>query len=129
MFMDRISSVPADAPSSPEDALGRTREVLRPGKGVQEAIKQRIAARIEAPVGLLPGPGEGSVLIGGPWQPVTGEVRLNKSALIQTGADGFATLIVHDDGVVRLGSGTTLAIHDLSDRPAKPQYPKTFTLD
>ncbi len=82
-----------------------------------------------SPVILLPIEGRVSVLIGGLWQEVQGsEVRLQKSALIQTGDDGAATLILHDDAVLRLAANTTIALHDLSDRPEPSEYDTTLTL-
>ncbi len=82
----------------------------------------------ESPVLLLPTSGEVSVLIGGLWQPVSEELTLQKGALIQVGHEGSATLIMHDDGVLRIASGTTVAVHDLSDRPAHSSQMLTFTL-
>lgn len=77
---------------------------------------------------LRPTHGEVSVLIGGLLQPVTtGEITLEKSALIQTGADGGATIVVHDSAVLRLGPSTTLALHDVSGTSSRA-YDKTMTL-
>lgn len=64
----------------------------------------------------------------GLWKPLPHEeVVVQRSALIRTG-DRSARLIVHDDMVIRLEPQTTIALHDLADRPAEPQYPVTFTL-
>ncbi len=68
-----------------------------------------------------------SVLIGGLFQPVNDAVTLERSALIQTGADGGATIILHDAAVLRLGPSTTLALHDVSDRPST-KYAPSMTL-
>jgi hypothetical protein len=81
-----------------------------------------------SPVILLPTEGRVSVLIGGLWQEVDQEVRLQKSALIQTGDNGSATLILHDDAVLRLAPNTTIALHDLTDRPEPTSYETTLTL-
>lgn len=64
----------------------------------------------------------------GLWKPLPNqEVVIRRSALIRTD-DAAARLIVHDDMVIRLEPHTTIALHDLADRPAEPQYPVTFTL-
>ncbi len=64
----------------------------------------------------------------GLWMPVPNqEIVLRQSAFIRTG-NAAARLIVHDDMVIRLEPQTTIALHDLADRPADPQYPVTFTL-
>lgn len=81
----------------------------------------------ESPLTLLQTRGEVAVLVDGQWQPVTGEMQLAQSALIQT-HEGEATLVLHDDGVMRLGSHTTVALHDIADRPALPQHGTTLTL-
>ncbi|OGJ56396.1 hypothetical protein A3D88_03340 [Candidatus Peribacteria bacterium RIFCSPHIGHO2_02_FULL_52_16] len=76
---------------------------------------------------LLPIRGEVSVLMEGLWQPVTQELTFTKSALIQT-HDGEATLVLHDDGVIRMGPHTTIALHDTSDRPDPALHEPTVTL-
>ena len=81
----------------------------------------------ESPLMLLPTKGEVSVLIGGLWQPVSQELIFTKSALIQT-HEGEATLVLHDDGVIRLAPHTTVALHDTSDRPQAPNHDPTLTL-
>lgn len=81
----------------------------------------------ESPLMLLPTKGEVSVLIGGLWQPVSQELIFTKSALIQT-HEGEATLVLHDDGVVRIAPHTTVALHDTSDRPQAPNHDPTLTL-
>ena len=57
----------------------------------------------QSPFMLLPTRGSVSILIGGVWQPVTEEMSFTKSALIRT-EEGEATLVLHDDGVIRLGA-------------------------
>ncbi|TSC58188.1 MAG: Uncharacterized protein Greene041619_748 [Candidatus Peregrinibacteria bacterium Greene0416_19] len=52
----------------------------------------------------------------GLWQPLVRETMLRRSAVLQT-QDGEATVILHDDGVVRLAPHTTLAVNDLCNRP------------
>lgn len=72
--------------------------------------------------------GEAAVLRDGLWQPVKGEVELRQSAVIRTEVGGRATLIVHDDGVLRLGPSTSVSVNDLSDRPRHGSTP-TFVLE
>ncbi|MEK7218060.1 MAG: DUF5667 domain-containing protein [Patescibacteria group bacterium] len=85
--------------------------------------------RAASPVLLIPTQGEVSVLIGGLWQPVTAEVKLQEGALVRTGQEGYATLILHDDGVLRLAPDTAVTLHDLADRPERTLQPSTLTLE
>ena len=70
----------------------------------------------EATATLLASSGNVSVLVGGLWQPVTGELTLQEGMQLQTG-NGEATLLLYDDAVVRMGEQTMLTVQDLSDRP------------
>ncbi len=85
-------------------------------------------SRADSSVFLVPTQGDVSVLLGGLWQPVTEELTLHGSVQIRTGKDGYASLLVHDDGVVRLGPGTTFAVHDIADRPVPLSDNATFSL-
>lgn len=82
----------------------------------------------ESPVLLMPIQGEVSVLIGGLWQPVSSQTQLRESALIKTGKDSKATLLLHDDAVLRFDENSTVAIHDLIDRPKSSSYDPSMTL-
>ncbi len=81
----------------------------------------------ESPLILLPTRGEVSVFIGGLWQSLDSELIFTQSALVQT-RDGEATIVLHDDGVIRLGPNTTVALHDTADRPAPAEHDPTLTL-
>src|SRR3989338_7283000 len=81
----------------------------------------------QSPLMLLPTRGQVSVLMGGLWQPVTKELSFTRSILIRTD-DGEATLVLHDDGVIRLGPNTTVALHDTADRPDPALHDPTVTL-
>lgn len=81
----------------------------------------------QSPLMLLPTRGQVSVLMGGLWQPVTKELPFTRSVLIRTD-DGEATLVLHDDGVIRLGPNTTVALHDTADRPDPALHDPTVTL-
>lgn len=65
------------------------------------------------------------VLIGGISVPVSDRLILENPALISTG-EGTATLLIHDDAVVRLAPHSTVRLHDLTDRP-EPTLPTTFS--
>ena len=82
----------------------------------------------ESQVLLMPTRGEISVSIGGLWQTVDSEVALEPGMKLRT-HDGEASIILHDDGVIRLGPLTTVELNDLSDRlePASEIFP-TLTL-
>ncbi|MCA9370522.1 MAG: hypothetical protein KC680_01010 [Candidatus Peregrinibacteria bacterium] len=82
----------------------------------------------ESEVLLVPTRGEISVSVGGLWQTVEGELALEPGMKLRT-YDGEASIILHDDGVIRLAPMTTVALNDLSDRlePASEIFP-TLTL-
>ncbi|MFH0851212.1 MAG: FecR domain-containing protein, partial [Candidatus Peregrinibacteria bacterium] len=73
---------------------------------------------------LLPH-GSVSILVDEVWQPVTEEVTLRAGMRIQTGEDGQASIVMGDDGVVRLDHETMIDLVDLSDRmePASELVP------
>ncbi len=71
--------------------------------------------RAASSVVLVPEQGDVSVLRDGLWQPVTGEMTLKGAARIRTGAASLATLIVRDDGVLRFGANTTVAVPDFPE--------------
>jgi hypothetical protein len=82
----------------------------------------------DSPVLLVPMQGEVSVLMSGLWEPVKGEVTLKNDAQIRTGKDGLATVIVRDDGVLRLASDTTVDVQQLSDREKDFPHSGAFAL-
>lgn len=73
---------------------------------------------------LLPH-GNVSILVDEVWQPVTEEVTLRAGMRIQTGEDGQASIVLGDNGVVRLDHDTMVDLVDLSDRttPASELVP------
>ncbi len=85
--------------------------------------------RADSSVLLVPMEGEVSVLLGGLWQPVTEEITLQGEASVRTGDAGYATIIVHDDGVLRLAPGTTFTVRDITDRPTVAAVTPSFSLD
>ncbi len=64
---------------------------------------------------LVPTRGEVSVSIGGLWQNVERDLALEPGMKLRT-HDGEASIILNDDGVVRLDAETTVEINDLTDR-------------
>lgn len=83
----------------------------------------------ESSVLLVPTLGTSSVLLHGFWQPVMEEVTLVDGARLRTEKGGQMTVILHDDGNVRLGEGTVLALHDVSDRPEPALNASTLTIE
>ncbi len=61
------------------------------------------------------------------WQPITRELELHDAAALRTG-DGEATIMLHDDGNVRLDSHTTIALQDVSDQLTSVSTAPTLTL-
>jgi hypothetical protein len=77
---------------------------------------------------LIPTKGEVSLsLRSGVWESVAGESMLKEGSLVRT-RGGEATLILHDDGVIRLAPFTAVEVHDLTDRPLGSNSPVTVTL-
>ncbi len=69
----------------------------------------------ESAATLIPTQGEVSVSIGGLWQPLTDALAVEPGMMIRT-RDGEASIILHDDGVVRLGPNTAVQLQSLTDR-------------
>lgn len=67
---------------------------------------------------LRPTKGAVSVSLDGLSQPVEDEIELSRSASLNTDA-GEGTIILHDDGTVRMADHTSVTLQDLSDRPEK----------
>ncbi len=81
----------------------------------------------KASVNVFPIRGQVSILRGGLWQPLTGELIMYKPATLQTG-EGEATVVFYDDAVVRLGPHTIVAINGFADRPKVPVAASDLTL-
>ncbi len=77
---------------------------------------------------LMPTIGDVSVSIAGLWQPVEGEFTLRPGMMLRTG-ESEASILFHDDAVVRLAPNTTIELHDTDKRfaPASELLP-TLTL-
>lgn len=81
----------------------------------------------ESVVMVVPTKGSTEVSLHGLWQAVNDEITLNEPVQLRTSA-GEATVLLHDDGTIRLDSNTTIAMHDLSDRPEPALGGATLTL-
>ena len=64
---------------------------------------------------LLPTRGEVSISVNGMWQKIDQQLVLEPGMMLRT-HDGEASIIFHDDGVVRLAEDTTVHIDDLLAR-------------
>ncbi len=84
-------------------------------------------SRADSAVQLLPQSGDVSMFVGGIWVPVSEPYDITSPMLIRTGEDGSATVVLHDDGVFRLGPNTTIRLQDLSDRPTPAPDTPTVT--
>lgn len=71
--------------------------------------------------------GNAAVLRDGLWQPIYGEVPLQQEAVLRT-ENGEATIVFHDDAVIRLAPYTTVAMQDLTNRPSEPVRQPTLAL-
>lgn len=78
-------------------------------------------------VQLLPVGEDVTMFIGGVWQNVTEPQRLTGPTMISTGSSR-ATIVLNDDGVLRLGPNTTLKLHDTGDHPHSSSAGPTATL-
>lgn len=69
----------------------------------------------ESATTLLPTRGEVTISIGGLWQPVEEEIVLESGMVLRT-HDGEASILLRDDGVIRMDAFTSLRLNDTSDR-------------
>lgn len=65
---------------------------------------------------LIPTVGAVELSSKGLWQPVTSELTLRESVSMRT-EGGEATVLLHDDGTVRLDTHAGVSLYDLSNRP------------
>lgn len=70
----------------------------------------------ESAVIVVPTKGGVELALHGLWQPATEEVTVNEPVQLRTDS-GEATILLHDDGTIRLADETTVSLYDLSDRP------------
>lgn len=77
---------------------------------------------------LRPTKGTVTISLDGLSQPIDGEIALTRHANIHTD-DGEATVVLHDDGTIRLAPNTSITLQDLTDRPEKGSGLATLTLE
>lgn len=77
---------------------------------------------------LRPTKGAVAVSLDGLSQPVESEIELRRSASISTDG-GEGTIILHDDGTIRMADRTSVTLQDLSDRPEKGSGLATLILN
>lgn len=77
-----------------------------------------LAPPLQAEIGvqLIPSGEDVSVYVGGVWRTVTSAEAVTGPIMVRTG-ESQATLVLNDDGVLRLAPNTTLKLHDIGDRP------------
>lgn len=63
----------------------------------------------------------------GLWQPVTKETEIREAVELRTD-EGEATIMLYDDGNIRLAPRTTIAIKDVSAEPEETSLEPAFTL-
>lgn len=85
------------------------------------------ATQAELGVQLVPGSESVSVFTGGVWTEVTEPHIIRNAVMVRTGKAG-ATLVLNDDGVLRLAPDTTVKLHDIGDRPQLQSEGSTATL-
>ena len=85
------------------------------------------ATQAELGVQLVPGGDNVSVYVGGVWRDATETQIIHSAVMVRTGAAG-ATLVLNDDGVLRLAPDTTVKLHDIGDRPQFKAEGPTATL-
>ena len=83
----------------------------------------------ESVVTLMPTRGEVYISVGGMWQPVSGEIAMEPGTMFRT-RNSEASILFHDDGVLRLAPNTTVELNDTAKRlgPQPPDIMPTFTL-
>ncbi len=81
----------------------------------------------ETSVQLIPS-GDVTVSVGGVVSSLEASQVLRGPVLISTGPQSQATVILNDDGVLRMGPNTVLRLHDLGDRPQFSAASATATL-
>lgn len=71
----------------------------------------------ESSVLLMPTAGQSSIALHGLWQPLTTETTIVQASRLQTHENGELTVLLHDDGTIRLDGGSTVQLLDVTNRP------------
>lgn len=82
----------------------------------------------ESDVLLIPTAGSVDISLNGLWQSVNEELTLRESVSMRT-TGGEATVLLHDDGTVRLDTHAAITLYDLSDRPEPALDGPTLSLN
>ena len=82
----------------------------------------------QSSVYLLPTKGVVTIASDGLSQPIDREIELLRSATIETDA-GEGTVVLHDDGTIRMANHTSITLQDLTDRPEKGSGLATLILN
>lgn len=82
----------------------------------------------ESDVLLIPTAGSVDISLNGLWQSVNDELTLRESVSMRT-TGGEATVLLHDDGTVRLDTRAAITLYDLSDRPEPALDGPTLSLN
>jgi hypothetical protein len=82
----------------------------------------------QSTVTLHPTRGEVELSLHNLWTPAHEEVTVSQPLQMRTG-EGEATILLHDDGTIRLAPSTTVFLHDLTDRPEPAFEGATLTLN
>lgn len=85
------------------------------------------ATQADIGVQLLPNGDTVSVFVGGVWRSVTSPEVIGGPLMIRTG-ESRATVLLNDDGVIRLEPNTVFKLHDIGDRPQLASTGPTATL-
>jgi hypothetical protein len=85
------------------------------------------ATRADFKVQLIPNGEEVSVFVGGVWRAVNNPEVINNPIMIRTG-NSRATIILNDDGVLRMAAETTLKLHVVADHIQTSSLGPTATL-
>jgi len=82
----------------------------------------------DSAVQLVPSGDGVQIFVGGVWRTLDRTEVLTSAIMISTDGNSEATIILNDDGVLRLAHDTTLKLHDLGDRPQRVSAGPTATL-
>ncbi len=69
-----------------------------------------------------------SAFIGGVWRNVATPEVISGPLMVRTAGESRATIILNDDGVIRIATNTTFKLHDIGDRPQFAHAGPTVTL-
>jgi len=86
------------------------------------------ATRANVNIQLIPSGQDVTVFVGGFWRVVDGPEVISGPIMIRTTGDSRATIILNDDGVLRLGENTTIKLHVVADHTETSSFSPTATI-